>query len=42
MAAQPFGDGGALVCEVTVTWPAELPTAPVVCFSEGRAPGAAD
>ena len=24
------------VCDVTVTWPAPLPTVPVVCHSEGR------
>lgn len=33
---------GAMVCRVTVTWPAPLPSVPVVCHSEGRHAGEQD
>lgn len=33
---------GNVVCSVTVTWPAPLPTVPVVCHCEGRHAGERD
>ncbi len=33
---------GKTVCQVTVQWPAPLPTAPVVCHTEGRHAGEQD